>query len=77
MLKNRHNEAKTFFEVSDFLLTRARPVPVFARSKKTENAFSSMLLEYYFRRLKRSKALFNPSSGLAAAVLCVNIKVTF
>ena len=75
MLKNRYNEAKFFFEVSDFLLTRARPVPVFARSKKTENAFSSMLLET--RRLKRSKAFFNPSSGLAAAVLCVNIKVTF
>ena len=83
MLKNRHNEAKTFFEVSDFLLTRARPAPVFARSKKTEKAFSSMLLEYYFRILKRSKASFNllfrwAGSYLStAAVLCVNIKVTF
>ena len=42
-----------------------------------------MFLEYYFKRLKKSKAFFNPlfqwagSYPSTAAVLCVNIKVTF
>ena len=78
MLKNRHNEAKTFFEVSDFLLTRARPAPVLTRSKKTEKTFNSMLLEYYFLKLKETRdqkhSSIHCSSGLAATLDPVDCK---